>query len=155
MDKKGKIIDRAFDIGVILKGIDGFIEIIGGMLLFFISPAQINSFILLIAQHELSQDPKDILFNFLIKASQQLSVKAEIFTAIYFLTHGIIKVGLIAALLGKKLWAYPTAIIFFTAFGVYQIYRYFYSHAVSMLILTVFDIVIIVLTWMEYKRIKI
>ncbi|MDA8171015.1 MAG: DUF2127 domain-containing protein [Nitrospiraceae bacterium] len=154
MNGKGKIIDRVFRLGVVLKGIDGIFEIIGGILLFLISPGQIGHFIAQLTQHELQEDPRDVLFNLIIKMSHQLSAGTEFFTAVYFMAHGVIKVGLIAALLSRKLWAYPAAIIFFALFGVYQIYRYLYTHSVLMIVLTFFDAVVIALTWLEYKRIK-
>ena len=48
-------------------------------------------------------------------------------------------------LLCRRLWAYPTAIAVFAAFGVYQVYQYTFSH------LTVLDAVVITLTTREYR----
>ena len=46
------------------------------------------------------------------------------------------------------------AIAIFAAFGVYQMYRYFVSPSLAMIALTVLDAVIIVLTWIEYGRLR-
>ena len=46
------------------------------------------------------------------------------FAAIYLLSHGVIKVVLVASLFRELLWAYPAAIVVFTLFIVYQLYPY-------------------------------
>jgi uncharacterized membrane protein len=86
--------------------------------------------------------------------SDRLSPQSQLFAAAYLLTHGVVKVLLVWALLRKKLRAYPAAIAVFTAFGVYQMYRYVLSPSFSMIALTVLDVIVIVLTWTEYGRLK-
>lgn len=70
----------------------------------------------------------------------------------YLLSHGAVKVVLVIALLMNKLWAYPLMITVLATFIVYQVYRFSYSHSVSMILLTVFDVVVISLTWIEYQQ---
>ena len=78
----------------------------------------------------------------------------QLFAAAYLLIHGVVKVALVWALYRRKLWAYPAAIAIFAAFAVYQIYRYFVSSSLAMIALTALDAVIIVLTWIEYGRLR-
>jgi uncharacterized membrane protein len=80
---------------------------------------------------------------------------AKTFFCFYFISHGAIKLVLVAALLGRKLRAYPVAIAFFALFAAYQVYRYFYSHAVLMLVLTAFDVFVIIFAWLEYKKLRV
>ena len=70
----------------------------------------------------------------------------------YLLSHGAVKVVLVIALLMNKLWAYPLMITVLAIFIVYQVYRFSHSHSVSMILLTVFDVVVISLTWIEYQQ---
>ena len=35
-------LDRVFEVGILLKGLDGLLEIAGGILLFFIKPEYLN-----------------------------------------------------------------------------------------------------------------
>ena len=65
------------------------------------------------------------------------------------------KAVLAALLWMNKLWAYPLAIVIFSAFSVYQIYRYTHTHAFALLVLTVFDVIIVYLTWEEYGAEKL
>lgn len=145
---------KTFQIGVIFKGLDGILEIIGGGLLLSVGSSTVNRIAMISTRHELGEDPGDFLANYLIAAAHNLSLSAQVFIAFYLLSHGLIKIFLVTSLLKRRLWAYPVAIIFFTAFALYQVYRYNYTHSGWLIFLTIFDILIIVLTWVEYRRIK-
>ncbi len=153
-DQNKKFWHKTFRIGILLKGIDGALEIIGGALLLWISPALINSIVVALTQHELSADPHDLFANFLVHAAQNFSVSSQIFAAAYLLSHGVVKEWLVVDLWKEKIRAYPVAIIFFALFAAYQIYRYFFSHSVFLLLLTALDAAVIILTWNEYLQLK-
>ncbi len=40
--KSGDLLDRAFAVGIILKGLDGVLEVVGGVLLLVVSPTTID-----------------------------------------------------------------------------------------------------------------
>ena len=151
---RARIIHVLFDIGVIAKGIDGALEIIGGTLLFVIRPDQLRHVARVLTIHELTEDPRDVVANYLLHASQRLSPSATSFGAIYLLWHGVVKVGLVAALLLRQRWAYPVAIGAFFLFLLYQLYRYAHTHAPELLVLSVLDVLVILLTLLEYGRLR-
>jgi len=144
----------AFEIGIFFKGLDGAAEILGAFLLFVVPPHAISHALAMVTQHELSEDPHDFIASHLLRMSERFSANTQFFAAMYLLVHGVVKVLLVWALLRAKLWAYPAAIVVFAAFGVYQMYRYFLSPSFAMIALTVLDIIVIVLTWVEYGRLK-
>src|SRR5262245_14066624 len=154
MQAKSRIIHVLFNISIITKGIDGVLEILGGILLFFISPNQIHSTVQRLTQHELSKDPNDIIANYLLNSTSHLTKGATTFAAMYLLWHGVVKVGLVAALLRKLRWAYPAAIAAFCIFLVYQLYRYSHTHSPELLVLSILDVLVIILTLFEYKRLQ-
>jgi uncharacterized membrane protein len=43
-------------------------------------------------------------------------------------------------------------IIMLAAFIFYQLYRFALTHSLVMILLTLFDLVVIVLTWLEYGK---
>jgi len=149
-----KIINYSFDVGIVLKGINGALEIIGGTLLLLISPAKINSLVVFLTQNELAEDPKDLVSNYLLQAAHSFSLNSRIFGFIYLVSHGVIKIILVALLGEHKLWAYPVAIVVFLLFIAYQMYRYSYGHSVWMVVFSVFDILIILFTWLEYRLLE-
>lgn len=120
-----------FEVGVILKGIDAVLEVIGAGLLVFVKPGQINRVVGVLTQHELSEDPHDFVATHLVHAASHLSSGGVHFASLYLLSHGVLKIWLVWALLKSKLWAYPVAIVVFVLFGVYQMYRYAMSHSLD------------------------
>ena len=122
-------IHLVFQIGVILKGLNGLLELIGGVLLLF----------------GLSHNTA---------LARHLPPHDERFAAIFLLSHGVIKGLLVYGLLREKLWVFPWAIGVFAGFGVYQIYRYFVEPSGWLIALTVLDVFVILLTWAEWRRVR-
>ena len=151
---KDKMIHLLFDISLWAKFVDGVLEIIGGVLLLFVNPDQINHIVRLLTQNELSDDPDDFVSTHLVHAANHLSSGTKVFAAIFLLGQGVIKIALVWALLRKQLWAYPIAMIAFGLFVTYQIYRYAHTHSVWLLVLTALDAFVIVITWLEYNRLR-
>lgn len=151
---KGNFLHIGFEFGIIIKGIDGILEILGGFLFLMINSTKLSNIVALITQHELSEDPNDLIAHFLLKIANEYSVSTQYFGFFYLLSHGIIKLFLICMLMLKKHWAYPLAIVFLVLFIVYQIYRYVIDHSFLLILLTVFDLIMIFLTWKEYKSLK-
>ena len=145
-------LDRVFEIGIILKGLDGILETIGGLLLLTINPATINRLASWLTQHELSEDPHDFIASHLLGYAHGLTGSAVTFAAVYLLLHGITKIVLVAALLRNQIWAYPWMIAFLLIFIGYQLYRIVLSPTFGMIALTIFDAFIVWLTWREWRK---
>ncbi len=150
--KSGDLLDRAFAVGIILKGLDGVLEVVGGVLLLVVKPSTIDQLSRALTQHELSEDPHDFLATNLLHAADRLTGPSLEFGALYLLSHGLIKIVLVAALLRDKIWAYPWMIAFLIVFIVYQVYRMTFAFSIGLLGLTVFDIVVVWLTFREYGK---
>ena len=144
------LLDKTFRVGLILKGLDGVLEVLGGILLLVISPQQISAVVRLLTQHELSEDPRDYIANSLLHLANGLSVSAALFGAAYLLLHGVIKIVLVWAVLADRLWAYPWMIGFLLVFIVYQGYEIVVGFSWGLILLTAFDVFIVCLTWREY-----
>jgi uncharacterized membrane protein len=146
------LLDQTFEVGIILKGLDGLLEVIGGLLLLVVSPTTIDRVVTNLTQHELSEDPHDLVATHLLRTAHGLTGSAVLFGAVYLLAHGVVKVVLVAALLKNQLWAYPWTIAFLGAFIVYQLYRLRLRPSVGLMALTIFDAVIVWLTYREYRK---
>ncbi len=145
------LLDRTFFVTLLLKGLDGVFEVIGGVLLLVTTPAQINTLVSILTQHELSEDPRDLLANALVHFAGSLDVSATLFGAVYLLVHGLVKVILVAAVLRNRLWAYPWLITFLIAFILYQAYLLLVAFSWGLLLLTAFDVFVVILTVREYR----
>jgi uncharacterized membrane protein len=136
----------------VLKGLDGILEVAGGILLLFLSPQAIEHVVRALTAHELSEDPHDLVARYLLHTTAHLSHGTTLFGAIYLLSHGIAKIVLVALVLRDKLWAYPWLIGLLLAFIAYQLYRITAVHfSIGLTLLTIFDAFLVWLTWREYR----
>jgi uncharacterized membrane protein len=144
-------LDRVFEIGIIAKGLNGAVELLGGLLLLFVTPDWIRHLAVSLTRVELSEDPHDFIATHLLHTTNGLTGNAVLFGSVYLLTHGGVKVVLVVALLLNKLWAYPWAIVVLLLFIAYQLYRISFDPTAGLTALTIFDVVIVLLTWREFR----
>ena len=142
-----------FELGVFLKFLNGMLEVIGAVFLYFSTPQSLSKLAATLLTNELLEDPKDLVANTLLHAVQRLSANAQVFASVYLLVHGIVKVGLVIALWKKKLWAYPLAGVVLVLFTIYQVYLFSHSRSLFQLFLTAVDVLILLLLWSEYRRV--
>ncbi len=141
-----------FDISLIAKGLHAILEIIGGIVTFFLTPDFLTKVVLYFVQEDANDNSGGYISTHLLHFLQNYSVNTEHFIAIYLLSHGIVKAFLVYNLLKEEMWAFPTAIVVFSGFGIYQIYRYTHTHSIMLLVLTVVDLLVILLAWHEWKQ---
>lgn len=146
------ILRDTFRTGITLKGIDGVLETIGGVLVWFIKPSALSEPLQWLCQHELSRDPHDFIAMQLLHVSQKFANSDPLFASLYLLSHGLTKVVLVIALWLDRLWAYPLTIFVLGVFMVYQVYRFTHTHSVMLVVLTIFDGILIFLTWEEFRE---
>ena len=142
-----------FRVGVILKGLDGVLEIAGGIALWLVSPGLILRWVGLLTQDEITRNRHDVILHHLRLAVGHL-VTGKHFLALYLLAHGMVKIFVVVALLKNRLWAYPVAIGVFSAFIAYQLYRFTLGGSAGLILLSAFDLIVIGLIWMEYRARK-
>lgn len=123
-----------FEIGVIIKAAIAVAETLAGIFLLAANPATVNGAILRLI------------------GGGFLTPERQSFWAFIALSHGIVKLALVAGLLKHKLWSYPASAAVFTLLVAYQIYDLIFSASVLLALVTVFDIVVILLILHEYRR---
>ena len=148
--KSRHLAHKAFQLGVALKGLDGLVETVGGIVLLTTGKPKIERLVRLLTQNELSEDPNDFVANLLIHTSQRLTTQTQHFAGFYLLGYGVIKLGLATCLLRGLRWSYPVALVILTLFVAYQLYRITHTHSVVLLLLTLLDSVIVLLIFREW-----
>jgi uncharacterized membrane protein len=144
-------LDTTFNVALVIKGIDGALELVGGIILVLVAPSAIDHFARWVTLHELSESPHDFFARHLLHVTGNLN-KTQLFGAIYLLTHGGAKIVVVVGLLRREHWAYPVAFVFLGGFGIYQIYRLTFDPSAGLALLTLFDFFILWLTWREFLR---
>src|SRR6266446_3909966 len=146
-----KIEHAFFLLSVWSKGVAGLVETIGGVLLLFIPRAGLNALVVFLTAPELAEDPTDRVATLFQRAVHELGADTKLFASGYLIVHGVIKVLLVAGLLGRRLWSYPVSLWFLAGFIAYQAYRFFFTHSLWMIALTVVDLIVAFLIWREYQ----
>lgn len=144
----------AFEICLTLKGAFALAEIAASIFAYVVTTQFLLDLVHAVTRTELTEDPRDFVANYLLHAAQDMSVSSQHFAAFYLFSHGAIKLWLIIGLWREKLGYYPAAIAVFGLFILYQIYRYSFTHSLSLLLITALDVVVIGLTWFEYQHLQ-
>lgn len=144
-------LDETFRVSLVFKGIDGVLELIGGLLLLAVSPTTLDRFARGLFQHELSEDPNDFIARHVLHLTTNLHATRS-FGAVYLISHGVAKLVMVGGLWKHQRWAYPFALVFLVGFVVYQIYRMTFAPSVGLALLTVFDVIVIWLVWRDYAE---
>lgn len=149
--RRDDALDKTFHVALVLKGLDGLLELLGGIFLVVVSPDALNRWAHDITQHELSEDPHNFFATHLLHIAQNLH-HTQLLGAVYLLGHGAAKLILVIGLWLEKGWSYPFAFVVLTIFIVLQLYEFALKPSVGLALLTAFDGLILWLTWREYRR---
>jgi len=133
-------VHQIFAVSVSLKGLHALLEIAGGIALYGFSADAIARWLDEIDRGGL--------------VARYFDLSEQHFYAFYLLSHGLVKVVLVYGLLKEKLWAFPASFVVFGAFIAYQLYRYSFTHEVSLIFLSVFDLFVIALAIHEYRLLR-
>ncbi len=147
-----KIEHGAFRLLMILKGLNGFLELVGGVALLCLQAGVITAWVTILTSHELSEDPHDPLARLLVSWAMSFGQSRQMFVAGYLLFHGVVKTLLVTLLLLGQTWAYPIAIVFFLSFVAYAALRLSHIWSWPLAGLLILDLATAALTAKEWQK---
>ena len=136
--------DKLFGLGLIIKGVDAVLEVIGGILLF--TPARVGGWLELLALHS----RHDFTAHLWRHAADKIAV-ATVATAIYLVAHGGAKVILIGAILKERVWGYIGLMGVLSFFATFELYKAISKHEIAVFIFCLFDALVVYLIAKEYR----
>lgn len=148
------LVERSFKTALSFKFPFAIGETLSGLLLFLFNNATIHRLIDVLTAGELMEDPHLFVARHLVQLGQVITLSGQRMAALYLLLHGVLKLGTLLLFFRTKRWAYPLSILLFIGFIGYQIREFLATHHISMIALTLFDLLMIVLTFLEYKELK-
>lgn len=147
--------DKLFAIALVLKAIDALGEVAGGLWLLLIDPQWLQGRVAALVAPELREDPRDVLAVHVLHWATHLKQHAMLFAAVYLLSHGVAKLVVLVEIVRGRLWAYPGLIALTALFAAYQLYHMAVTGlSAGYLALTLFDLLIIALTTVEYAKLR-
>ena len=141
-----------FDLALILKIINGALEVLTALLVLFVSPHLVLKLTEFATSGELTLDPHDPIATAIRSAAYAFTTRTHYLLALYLALHGIVKVLLVIGIFAKKKIAYPLFMIALALFGAYEAYRGLVLHELLLQALAVFDFSLLLLTSYEYRR---
>lgn len=150
--RSGHVLDLLFLLGVALKGIDGLVETVAGVALVFLGPHGLKTVVHNATSHELFEDPHDLIANLIVHGTAGLSAGSVHFASAYLIVHGVVKLAILVALVFGAVRFYPWAIAALGILAIYQVVAFALHPTVGLAVLTLLDIVVIALTWREWRQ---
>jgi uncharacterized membrane protein len=144
-------IRRLFRFSLLLKAADSLAEVVGSVVLYLVSNETILRLTRAITRRELLEDPNDVVANFLMRSAEALSLGQKSAASFFLFSHGAVKLFLVIMVLRDRPWAYP---VFMLALGLliaYQSYQLSLGFSPWLAVLTVLDVVVLWLTWHEFR----
>lgn len=141
---------RLFDIGLVIKAIDGALEAIGALVILFVRPGFVLRVVEFATGGELAQDPDDHVATWLHEAGHAFAVHTHYLVALYLFAHGVIKIVLVYGIFTKRKYAYQAFICALAVFAAYEAYRAIDTRNWLLAALAVFDVLLMGLAAHEY-----
>ncbi len=141
-----------FKASIIVKGLISIGELALGFLFVFVSHGALRHAVFALTGDELRETPPDFIWGYVIQGLHGFAATPQSVWAFIFLSHGIVKLILIAGLLRDRLWAYPWSAAIFSLFIVYQIWQMAFTPSLILLLITILDVVVVGLALHEYHH---
>jgi uncharacterized membrane protein len=150
----GTTTDRLLRAALILKGLDGGVELLAGLALAVVGPRDLAGLTRRVVEHHLLGSPHGALAERFTAAEASLSGGDRGFAVLYLTLHGLVKLGLVVALLREVLPAYPVAVGVLGLFLGYEAYRAAHTGSVTLWVAAALDLAIALLVVREYRRLR-
>ena len=147
-------VHKAFWLSLVVKGIDGALQLVGGIAVLVVEPGTLGRLYRYLTRHLLGSTGDSPEIDFIREAAKQFSMRNESLVAIYLLFHGVIKVLLVYGLLKERLWVFPAAFVGFGLFLALEIYRLTQQFHIGIVVLMCVDCFVITMVWLEYKKVR-
>jgi uncharacterized membrane protein len=144
--------DRLLRAALVLKGLDGGVELLAGVALALVGPRELGELTRRVVAHHLLGSPRGALAERFTAGEAALGGSDRTFAVAYLTLHGLVKLGLVVALLRELRPAYPVAIGVLVVFVGYEAYRAARTGSSALWAAAALDLAITVLVVREYRR---
>jgi len=149
-----RLLQKLLVLGIYLKGIDGVLEVVGGIMLWAVPNVVLDRTLHFLTQRELAEDPRDVVANWLVGLTSVITPNIKLIVGIFLIVHGLAKIFLAAGLIKEKAWAYPASISIFLVFIIYELYRLSYNRSFILGSVALGDIILLILIYHQYRHLR-
>jgi len=137
---------------IALKGLDGLVETVLGLLIAVTGPDKLYEFVLRFTTPELLDEGSHRLADALQRGEAALAHVSGAFAVFYLLAHGVLKFGIAINLLRAKRWIYLPACLVLAGFVLFLGYRAASHRSWLTAGLALFDLLTLALVLNEWRH---
>jgi len=151
--QKRSLAHLAYVVTVALKGFDGGLETLAGLVIWITGPQRLYRWAVRITAPELYDGEHVHAVHAIRRGAEHLATTGAHFVVFYLLVHGILKLGLAIVLLrGGGRWIFPAGTLILTGFIAFMSYRLSQQWSNWLLGFALFDALTLALVLNEWRK---
>ena len=152
LTRKNSIAHLGYVVTIAIKGFDGGLEMLAGLLILVTGPQRLYHWAVRITAPELGGNHEEAA-RAIRHGAERLAESPSHYVMFYLLVHGILKLGIAVALLrGGHRWVFPVASLILSGFIAYMSWRLSLRFSNWLLGFALFDVLTLVLVLNEWAR---
>ena len=152
MTKRSSLAHLAYIVTIAIKGFDGGIETLAGLLIWITGPQRLYHWAVRVTAPELGGNHEDTAMA-IRHGAEHLAINGAGFIVFYLLVHGLLKLGIALALLrGKGHWIFPVSALILCGFIAFMAEKLSHHFSGWLLGFALFDALTLALVLNEWLR---
>jgi uncharacterized membrane protein len=145
-----RLLHDAYLGAILIKGFDGAVEVLAGLIIAVTGTERLSEWVIRLTAPELNGHHPAL--HALHSGAERLANSPHHFVAFYLLVHGMLKFGIVVALLkGTARWVFPVASLILTGFIAYMSWRLSLRWSDWLLGFALFDLLTLALVLNEWR----
>ena len=150
---KSSPIHLAYLVTLLVKGFDGAVEILAGLVIFLTGPARIYRWVVRVTAPEIYDGSHAAAVHAIRTGAEHLATTGAHFVEFYLVVHGLLKLALVLVLLrGGGRWIFPVGVVILGGFIGYMSWRLNQQWSDWLLGFALFDVLTLALVLNEWRR---
>jgi uncharacterized membrane protein len=151
LSQKSSWLHNAYLGAILIKGFDGALEALAGLVILITGPQRLYRWVIRLTAPELTGRHPAI--HAIQHGAARLAEGPHDFVIFYLLVHGLLKLGIVLALLrGGGRWVFPLASLILTGFVLYMSWRLTIRWSDWLLGFALFDLLTLALVLNEWRN---
>jgi uncharacterized membrane protein len=141
----------AFLAAIAIKGLDGLIEAVAGLIFAIAGSERVYDFALWATAPELERHPASHAVHAIRHGAYGLTHASHRFVITYLLIHGLIKLALVINLMIEKMWVFPVSVALLLGFIAVMGVKLTHQWSAWLFAFAMFDVITVALVAHEWR----
>jgi uncharacterized membrane protein len=151
MAPRSNLMHFAFLGAITIKGIDGLIEFVAGVIIAVAGSQQVYNFAIWATAPELARHPESPAAHAIRHSAYGLTHASQRFVIVYLIAHGVLKLGLAINLFIEHMWIFPASAALLVGFITFMSARLMAHWSPWLFAFALFDAMTLALVLNEWR----